>query len=158
MKQRGVTLPELVICLGIFAILMSAALLVLGQSLHKQELENACLLLATDLRWLQQLSINAGYNKVSYILQFNLDEPCGYYITANTKLIKKHIFPRGIRLYAPYPLIGFGLSGVPLKGAQTISLESNSLHAWKYVVLAPVTGRVRISNTRPSQAGDSYYE
>lgn len=158
MKQRGVTLPELVICIGIFVILASSAMLVIGQSLHKQELENACLLLATDLRWLQQLSINAGYDKVSYILQFNQDEPCGYYITANTKLIKKHIFPRGIRLYAPYSFIGFGLSGVPIKGAQTISLESNSLHIWKYVILAPVTGRVRISNTSPNHEGDSYYE
>lgn len=154
MKQRGVTLLELITCIGIVVIIASSAMLVLGQSLQKQELESACMLLTSDLRWLQQLSINDGSGTVSYILRFNQSEPAGYYITANTRVIKKTIFPRGIRLYVSYSVIGFGLLGVPLTGAQTISLQSDKLNIWKYVILAPVTGRVRISNTSPAKWED----
>lgn len=153
MKQRGITLLELVICIGIVVIMASSAMLILGHSLQKQELESASLLLASDLRWLQQLSMNGG-SSAACILQFNQSEPVGYYITDNTQVIKKTFFPRGIRLYVSHSFITFGLSGAPLTGAQTISLQSDKLNLWKYVVLAPVTGRVRISDTLPRQWED----
>ena len=153
MKQQGVTLLELIVCIGIIGLLASTAMLVVGQSLQRQELESASLLLANDLRWLQQLSINSGIGTTSYILQFNKSEP-SYYIMANTKVIRKYVFPRSIRLYAPYTFISFSLSGAPLIGAQTVSLQSNQLQTWKYVILAPVTGRVRISDTNPHQWED----
>lgn len=153
MKQQGVTLLELIVCIGIIGLLASATMLVLGQSLQKQELESASLLLANDLRWLQQLSINSGNGVTSYILQFNKSEP-SYYIMANTKVIKKHVFSPSIKLYAPSTFIGFSLTGAPLIGAQTISLQSDKLQTWKYVILAPVTGRIRISDTNPHQWED----
>jgi len=151
MKQRGVTFIELIICIGILGMLGSLAGLRLGQSLHQQELDSASLQLVADLRWLQQRSINEGSGTVAYLFHFNQNEPCGYYITANTQVIKRHTFPSGIRLYVPYPTISFFVSGAPLLGAQTISLQSAKLNIWKYVILAPVTGRVRISNTIPQQ-------
>ena len=150
MKQRGVTLIELVICIGVLGIIASTAIPKLGQSLAQQELESASLQLAADIRWLQQLSINAGSGTVSYRLLFNNSEPYGYYVTANTQVIKSFTFPKSIRLPGSSAQIGFGLSGAP-SGAQTISLQSIKLKTWKYVILAPVTGRVRISNSKPLQ-------
>jgi len=150
MEQRGVTLIELVICLAVLGILASTAIPTLGQSLAKQELESSSLQLAADLRWLQQVSVNAGRDTAPSILRFNYNEPCGYYVTTNTQVIKSYTFPASVRLPDPYSPIGFGLSGAP-SGAQTIMLHSNKLNTNKYVILAPVTGRVRISNALPGQ-------
>ena len=144
------TLIEVVICIGVLGIIASTAIPTLGQSLAKQELERASLQLAADIRWLQQLSINAGSGVVSYRLLFNNNEPYGYYVTANTQVIKSFTFPVSVRLPGSSSPIGFGLSGAP-SGAQTVSLQSIKLKTWKYVILAPVTGRVRISNSKPLQ-------
>lgn len=137
----------MIFCVGILLIISSAATLVCGKALQQQELESASLELVADLQWLQQLSINDGSGTISYILQFNQNQPCGYYIKANTQVIKQNVFPENISLYLSYPAIAFSISGAPLKGAQTISLQSNKLNLWKYVIVAPVTGRIRISNT-----------
>ena len=148
MRQRGFTLIELVICIGIVGIFASTAMLTLGQSVAKQELESTGLQLVADIRWLQQLSVNAG-ETVSYILQFSHSEPYGYYVTANTQVIKQITFPKSVKLPGSCSPIGFGLSGAPLIGAQTVSLQSTKLKTWKYVILAPVTGRVRVSDFKP---------
>lgn len=152
--QRGLTLIELVICIGIIGIIACMAFPALGQSLAKQELESTSVQLAADIRWLQQLSINAGSGTVSYIMLFKHSEPYGYDITANTQVIKHFTFPDSVKLPGFYSPIGFGLSGAPLIGAQTISLQSNRLKIWRYVILAPVTGRVRISDAKPLQLGE----
>jgi len=151
MKQRGVTLIELVVCLGVLGIIASTAIPKLGQSLAKQELERASLQLAADIRWLQQVSINAGKDTVPSILRFNYNQPCGYYVTTNNQVIKSYTFPASVTLPDPYSPIGFGLSGAP-SGAQTVMLKSTKLNTKKYVILAPVTGRVRISNSLPQQS------
>lgn len=150
MRQRGLTLLELVICIGIISVLASTAIMTLGQSVAKQELESTGLQLVADIRWLQQLSINAG-GTVAYILQFSHDEPYGYSVTANTKIIKQINFPPSVKLAGSFSPIGFSLSGAPLIGAQTVSLQSTKLKTWKYVILAPVTGRVRVSDFKPLQ-------
>jgi prepilin-type N-terminal cleavage/methylation domain-containing protein len=151
MKQQGMTFLELVICISLLAIIGSSSVLRLGQSLRQQELESASLQLAGDLRWLQQLAINGGSQPQSYILLFKLDTPYGYHITGDSQVLKSITFPPSVRLFVGQHVIGFGLSGAPLKGAQTISLQSGTLDLWKYVILAPVTGRVRISNHIPHQ-------
>ena len=149
MRQRGVTLLELMICIGVIGIFASVAIPTIGQSMAKQELESASLQLAADIRWLQQLGINAA-GTVSYRMLFNNSEPYGYYVTANSQVIKKITFPVSVKLPGSTLQIGFGLSGAP-SGAQTVSLQSAKLNTWKYVILAPVTGRVRISNSLPQQ-------
>ena len=153
MKQRGMTLIELLICVAVFGIIASMAIPTLGQSLAKQELESSSLQLAADIRWLQQLAINAGSGSVSNKLLFNTSAPYGYYVTANTQIIKKYTFPVSVKLSGIPSPIGFSLSGSP-SGAQTISLQSTKLKTMKYVILAPVTGRVRISDSNSLQPGE----
>jgi len=146
--QRGMTLLEVLICIGILTIISSTALPVIGESMAKKELEGASLQLVSDIRWLQQLSINEC-GSTSYILLFNPSEPSSYYVTGNTKVIKRYAFPPSVRLPSTYSPIAFSASGAPLMGAQTIGLHSAKLKSWKYVILAPVSGRVRISNAKP---------
>ena len=153
MGQRGMTLIELLICIAVFGIIASMAVPTLGQSMAKQELEGASLQLAADIRWLQQIGINNGSGIVSYKLLFNTNTPYGYYVTANTQVIKKYTFPVSVKLSGIPSPIGFSLSGAP-SGAQTISLQSIKLKTMKYVILAPVTGRVRISDSNSLQPGE----
>jgi prepilin-type N-terminal cleavage/methylation domain-containing protein len=144
--QRGVTLIELLICIAILSIFAGMAIPRLGQSLEKQELENSSRQLAADIRWLQQISINAGVDTTAYAMFFYNTTPYGYYITANTQRIKNVIFPISVNLPGSHSYITFTPNGAPVIGAQSISLYNRKLKQWKYVILAPVTGRVRISD------------
>jgi len=148
--QKGATLLELVICIGVILIMMSSAIPHLGQTLAKNDLENTSRQLVSDLRWLQQLSINAG-SGLSYSLLFNTREPYGYYIVANSEVVKHVMIPKSVILPGTYSPIRFSWSGVPLAGGQTLSLQSTILKTWKYVIVAPVTGRIRMSDFRPTQ-------
>ena len=145
MSQRGATFLELVICIGVLGILAGSLRLTLGSSLANQELVSSSLQLVADIRWLQQKTINGGGGTVSYALLFNHVKPYGYYITANGQVIKIVHFPPSVFLSGSYSPIYFSVSGVPASGAQTIGLQSSKLKTWKYVILAPVTGRVRIA-------------
>lgn len=151
MEQRGATFLELVICIGLLGMLSSGIILTIGPSLASQELLSSSLQLVADIRWLQQRTINEGGGTVSYALLFNHAEPYGYYVTANGQTMKSVNFPSSVRLSGSYSPIGFSLSGAPVIGAQSIGLQSIKLKTWKYVILAPVTGRVRISDSNPSQ-------
>jgi prepilin-type N-terminal cleavage/methylation domain-containing protein len=144
--QRGVTLIELLICIALLSIFAGMAIPRLGQSVEKQELENASRQLAADIRWLQQISINAGVDTTAYAMSFYNTTPYGYYVTANTQRIKNVTFPTSVDLPGSHSYITFTPSGVPGMGAQSISLYSKKLKKWKYVILAPVTGRIRISD------------
>ena len=149
MNKRGVTLLELMICMAVLGIIVSIAVPKIGQSLARQELDSASLQLAADIRWLQQISINADPYAPS-IMRFNYNKPCGYYVTANSQVIKKCTFPSSVEIPSAYSPIGFSSAGTP-SFAQTISLQSKKLNTWKHVILAPVTGRVRISDFLPGQ-------
>ncbi|MDF2634691.1 MAG: hypothetical protein K0R78_1565 [Pelosinus sp.] len=152
--QRGVTLIELLICIAILSIFAGMAVPRLGHSLEKQELENTSRQVAADIRWLQQLSINAGVDTTAYAMLFNNTTPYGYYITANTQNIKKVTFPLSVSLSGSHSYISFSQTGAPKVGAQTISLYSKTLKQWKYIILAPVTGRVRVSDSKSLQTGE----
>lgn len=149
MGQRGVTLLEVIICIGIVGIIAGGGMLTLGSSLANQELVSSSLQLTADIRWLQQISMNGG-SEVSYLLLFQHAAPYGYYVTANSQTVKRVSFPASVRLSGSYSPIGFSPSGAPVIGAQSIGLQSSKLKTWKYVILAPVTGRVRISSANPS--------
>jgi prepilin-type N-terminal cleavage/methylation domain-containing protein len=145
--QRGFTIIELLICMAVLGLIVSMAALTLQPSLAQQELESTARQLAADIRLLQQLSINSGANSVAYALLFTQTSPYGYYITANTQMIKHTVFPKSVRLSGNCTLIFFNSNGTPVMGAQTISLYSTTLKTLRYVMLAPVTGRVRISQS-----------
>lgn len=148
MNQRGVTFLELIICIGILGFIGSLSMLLLGSTLRHQQLDSASFQLVADLRWLQQLTMN-GDATMSYVLLLNLKAPYGYLVTANRQVLKKNVFPSSVQLLAEYPSISFSPSGAPQTGMQTISLQSDKQDLRNYVILAPVTGRVRISHDSP---------
>lgn len=149
--QRGVTLIELLLCIAILSIFSSMAVPTIGQSLAKQELENSTRQLVADIRWLQQISINSGVDTTAYVLIFKYTAPYGYYITANTQRIKAVTFPPSVNLSGQFSSISFSLNGAPKNSGQSVALYSPKLKESKYVILAPVTGRVRISSSISTQ-------
>lgn len=149
MGQRGTTFLEVLICVSIIGVLASGAVLVLGSSVANQELVSCSLQLVSDIRYLQQLVINGDPSKVAYLLVFYHVEPYGYDLTANGQIIKHVNFPLSVKLSDSCVPIGFSKSGAPAIGSQSIGLQSIHLKTWKYVILSPVTGRVRISDTKP---------
>lgn len=144
--QRGSILIELLICIAVLSIIASMAVLTIDRSLAEQELENTTGQLLADIRLLQQSSINSGGSSVAYALLFNNTDPYGYYITANTEIRKYIFFPKSVRLAGNNTRISFNHHGTPVRGAQTIPLYSTTLKKFKYIILAPVTGRVRIND------------
>lgn len=150
MRQRGATFLEIMICIGVLGILASGVMVTLGPSLAKQELVSSSLQLVGDIRWLQQITMNEAGGGISYALLFYHTEPYGYYVTANGQTLKNVNFPPSVGLSGSYSPIVFAVSGAPVIGAQSIGLQSIKLKTWKYVILAPVTGRVRISDSKPS--------
>jgi prepilin-type N-terminal cleavage/methylation domain-containing protein len=133
--QRGVTLIEVIICISIICIFAGMAMPVLGQSLAKQELAYTSRQLEADIRWLQQISINADVDTTAYAIFFYNTTPYDYYVTANTQSIKKVTFPISVSLSGSHSYILFSQTGAPKVGAQTISLYSKTLKQWKYVII-----------------------
>lgn len=149
-EEYAFTLVELVCIvalLGIMAMVAAPAVHGLGQ---KHNLEIAARTMATEMRKAQQRAITTGSGQ---ILEFRLDGryrvTCGK--TEETYLVE---LPEGvIRRSVNFPMsdnvryLRFNYNGSPSSGG-TVALE-NTAGSVLYIIVAPATGRVRISEEPP---------
>ena len=153
--RGGFSLMELLIVTAMIAMICGMGFLRLGDSLAEYELSAAALELASDLRYLQQVSVNSPDSAGGpfYLLTFDHGSRAGYNISAAAKNVKRALFPDSVRL-ANLPLsVSFNPNGTP-SNAQAIALRSLRMNKKRYVIIAAVTGRVRISNTGTWEAGE----
>ncbi|EAX47869.1 hypothetical protein TcarDRAFT_1558 [Thermosinus carboxydivorans Nor1] len=150
--QRGFTFIETVIAVAILGIAATLAMPAIGNFLAAHELNYAARNLAADIRYLQQLSINDPDNKADYKMFIQPNEYRITWYNATDPLnpmpedtFKRVVLPASVLIVSPPQQLKFGSLGVPLNGT-SILLQSTK-GGYKYVKIAPITGRVRVDDT-----------
>lgn len=153
--RGGFSLLELLVVTAMISMICAMGLLRLGDSLAGAELSAAALELAADLRWMQQASVNSpvGAGGPFYSLVFNQATGGGYVVKAGLDIYKRGAFPDSVRLANLPQTVSFAASGNP-SHAQTIALKSVRLNRTRYVIVAAVTGRIRVSDSAAWEAGE----
>jgi len=144
-RAKGYTLIELMVVVGIIALLLGLSLNGLNNLIQWNKLNVAAALLSSELKMTQS---KAFYEGVYYKLQFwpTLDR---YRIYRQTELIQDIILA-DIDLFNTNftnNKVFFYPSGVPSMGG-TVTLK-NKKGKILYVIMTPVTARVRVSPEPP---------
>ena len=154
-ERGGFSLLELLVVTAMISMICAMGLLRLGDSLAAAELSAAALELAADLRWMQQASVNSpvGAGGPFYSLSFNQATGAGYVVKAGLNVYKRGAFPDSVRLANLPQVVSFTGFGSPTH-AQTIALKSLRTNRVRYVIIAAVTGRVRLSDSAAWESGE----
>lgn len=142
--QQGFTVMEVLVTLLLLSVVVSIAIPNFFKHIADRHLEDAARLLASDIRYLQQLSVNAPEGKY-YHMFFRNGSPYGYYITSDTIAIKSVRFDSSVELRVPPRYVAFSGNGTPQSG-YSITLRSNKTRKLKYVLVEGAIGRVRVSD------------
>lgn len=134
--------------IGVFALFTLIALPKANESIERAELETTARLLASDLRLVQQMSVNSsGSGAKTYSIVFNNAEPFGYKISDGIKLVKKITFPAHVVLNGSPSALSFSPEGAPTLSTNSRTISLSSKGKIKYVIITGATGRVRVSDT-----------
>jgi len=146
-SRNGYTLLELLCVLALMGILSALAVPRLIYIAH-WELEGAARAMAADIRLVQQEAIVHGECTEVYFL--------GSHDSYQLRLpnVNRMVYlPEGVNYegqtsFPTDPFLKFNYLGAP-GGGGTVTLQTKS-GSKRYVIVTPVTGRVRVSKTPPS--------
>ncbi|MGI5875388.1 MAG: GspH/FimT family pseudopilin [Dethiobacteria bacterium] len=146
--EEGFTIVELVTVLGILTI-MAAMILPLAPLLSRYNLDGAARGLVGDLRMVRQKAINTG---IAGSVNFRINED-RYQVRPPEESRYFVNLPQGVHFEGVTtfpgspPSISFNKMGRPSSGG-TVVLKS-SAGEMRFVIVLPVTGRIRISRDPP---------
>ncbi|MDO9536291.1 MAG: GspH/FimT family protein [Bacillota bacterium] len=143
----GFTLIELVAVLALIAILTAAALPSTG-AISRWKLETASRSLAGDLRMVRQEAITSG--KVCRIVFFVYTNSYQIRTVGENSMVRlpEGVYFEGSTTFGGVPpYVHFNMFGRP-SGGGTVILKTGDGEK-SYVIVTPVTGRVRISKDPP---------
>jgi len=153
LNSKGFTLAELVVTLSILGIAAAITFPVLQTSLARYTLYATARQMAAEIRALQQEALTSG--KLTYQITFDTANNL-YYLRLNTQTLKTVPVPPSISMETKFPqpppketTMEFNIKGVPTAG--TIILREQTTGSFYYVIVAAVTGRVRIADTPPDK-------
>jgi len=147
-RRRGVILTELLMVLLLFGILTAIAIPAM-RSLGQWPLRTAAQEMAARIREARQMAIASG--EVCYVVffefsgRYRLELPTGReWISLPAEVSFSGInFP----LFDNRPTVYFRYTGAPNRGGHLILRDANGRR--RFIIVTPVTGRVRISETPP---------
>lgn len=153
--RSGFSLLELLVVVALISMICAMSMMRLGNGLAEQELSAAALEMAADLRWMQQVSTNSPVSAGGsfFCMVFEGAGGGSYYVREGVQIRKRSFLPASVKFGNAPPILSFSASGSPVSG-QTIMLYSRSLGKTLYVIVAAVTGRVRVSATPAWEAGE----
>ena len=149
--RSGFSMLELLLVASMISMVCGLGIMRLGNALAGFELSAAAQELAADLRWMQQISVNSPVSAGGpfYSMVFN-PATSSYYVKAGVQICKRSYLPASVRFAGLPTSLYFTESGNP-SAAQTIMLNSPQQGKKLYVIIAAVTGRVRVSESAASE-------
>jgi prepilin-type N-terminal cleavage/methylation domain-containing protein len=150
-SPRGFTLVEIIVTTVISATLLLIAVPSVINGLSKYALYTGARQMATDIRGWQQQALSAGDTMSTYSIQFNPFNDT-YQLMINNSTRQKQCLSVYLDLYStnfPSNELKFNMGGIPISGGGTVTLREKLTRKQYYVIVAPVTGRVRVSSLPP---------
>lgn len=148
----GFTLVEVLIVLLVASVLLLVAVPQLAKALDKYSLGSAARQLAEDIRAAQQQALNEESS--AYFLQLYPFDPAGdwYEIKKGADRLSKVKLPGSVDMvsttFSGHSIV-ITARGTAAAGG-TVTLRTRAAGSrFKYVIVAPVTGRVRVSDSPP---------
>jgi len=155
---RGFTLVELMVVVTLLGIVSAAAVPCFRTVLARYELAAAARQLAGDIRECEQLArgwrAEGGKEELDHFeVRFNSSAD-SYSFGLTSEKFKTVKLPAGVELvYTNFPsnILILNLKGTPKGNGGTVSLRSRVTGDYLYVVVAVLSGRVRVSETEPGK-------
>jgi|Deesub1362A_J573_1020465.scaffolds.fasta_scaffold00425_15 Tfp pilus assembly protein FimT len=150
--MRGHTLLEVVIVLLIVSTVLAVAGPELAKPLAAARLEAVARQMAADIRVVQQRALNE--ESAAYFIRFY---PYGARYEVRKAASPTYVVLDKVTLPGTVELVGttfsqdwlaFSAAGTPVQGG-TVTLRDQWSGRLRYVIVAPVTGRVRVSESPP---------
>lgn len=157
MARNGFSLIELLLVLLLMAILLAVAMPLGERSVARFNLTGAARQMAADIRMYQQVVISSEDDSNTYQIIFDPSKH-RYQFQKNTLIIKTINLPGTVQIAnTNFPVhnnqLRFSIQGRPKDGGGTITLLDQVTGEFYYVIVAAITGRVRIS-TEPPAGGE----
>lgn len=146
------TIIEILIVLSVIAVVAALALPKLGGAANQRELEMVTQNMVSDIRLVQQLAINSGGLKECAMYSFTEKTGQQYYLIRDGSSEMKRVYlPKTVKWANVPKIIQFNVTGAPGgSSSQTIRMESSGSKPL-FIKIAPVTGRVRITDVESAR-------
>lgn len=154
-RQEGYTLVELTVVMTVIATLSLTVLLSIGSLLDLVRLQTAARQLAEDIRWTEQAAIT---EKCRYEIRFYYNEEL-YQIRKFNPATNSYGIEKTVRMPGAVDLAGTNFSNNQIayntiggiSGVQGGYIGLNAKSNFRYIIVAAVTGRVRIDDKPPAK-------
>lgn len=151
--SRGFTLVEIALAMALLGIVLVVSLPTLSRPLAHYRLIAAAGQMAQDLREVQQIALNeeSSYYGVFFAAG-------GHYYEVrkaegvSPKIIKRVVLPPTARIVATTfnnNYLSFTAKGTPYPTGGTVTLQDTVSGRFMYVIVASITGRVRVGSSPP---------